>query len=144
MIEPGQRGAECRMVPNAARRKRLNTRRILLCVSGAVWFLTQTCSVDGVRRPRSPQLECQSVPVEQSSRQTQPRECTAQARSQEIALENTPVWRLIVREGGGKIWCTLVQHHYQEMMQFLFFFFFFFFHCTNQASVLLSAIRPDC
>lgn len=70
-------------------------------VSGAVWLLTQTCSVARVYRPWSPQLECQSVPVEQSSRQTQPRECKAQAPSQEIALENTPVWRLIIREGGG-------------------------------------------
>lgn len=94
--QPIPDGSEC------SSSKRLNTRWILLCVSGAVWFLTQTCSVDGVCGPRSPQLECQSVPVEQSSRQTQPRECTAQAQSQEIALENTPVWRLIIREGGGK------------------------------------------
>lgn len=63
---------------------------------------SQTCSVARVYRPWSPQLECQSVPVEQSSRQTQPRECKAQAPSQEIALENTPVWRLIIREGGKK------------------------------------------
>lgn len=52
---------------------------------------TETCLVDCVCRPWSPQLECQSVPVEQSTRQTQPRESKAQAPGQEIALENTPL-----------------------------------------------------
>lgn len=51
--------------------------------------------MDCVCRPRSPQLECQSVPVEQSTRQTQPRESKAQAPGQEIALENTPLWQRI-------------------------------------------------
>lgn len=56
---------------------------------------TETCLVDCVCRPWSPQLECQSVPVEQSTRQTQPRESKAQAPGQEIALENTPLWQRI-------------------------------------------------
>lgn len=51
--------------------------------------------MDCVCRPWSPQLECQSVPVEQSTRQTQPRESKAQAPGQEIALENTPLRRRI-------------------------------------------------
>lgn len=111
--------------------KRLSKWWILPCVSGAVWFLTQTCSVDGVCRPWSPQLECQSVPVEQSSRQTQPRECKAQAQSQEIALENTPVWRLIEENTMHFSSASLPRKDAG------------FFHCTNQAIVLLSTIRPD-
>lgn len=52
----------------------------------------ETCLVDCVFRPWSPQLECQSVPVEQSTTQTQPRESKAQAPGQEIALENTSLY----------------------------------------------------
>lgn len=65
---------------------------------------TETCLVDCVCRPRSPQLECQSVPVEQSTRQTQPRESKAQAPGQEIALEDTPLRQRInsvFRRWGG-------------------------------------------
>lgn len=54
---------------------------------------TETCLVDCVCGPWSPQLECQSVPAEQSTRQTQPRESNAQAPGQERALEKkTPQW----------------------------------------------------
>ena len=104
---------------------------------GAVCFPTQTCSVDGVCRPWSPQLECQSVPVEQSSRRTQPRECKAQAQSQEIALESTPVWWLIIREGGGKYGALYFSIITKERCSISFF------RRTNRAIVLLSTTRPD-
>lgn len=69
---------------------------------------TETCLVDCVCRPWSPQLECQSVPVEQSTRQTQPRESKAQALGQEIALENTPLWQRINSVFiGEKSWGTV-------------------------------------
>lgn len=93
-------------------------------------------------RPWSPQLECQSVPVEQSTRQTQPRESKAQALGQEIALENTPLRRRInIVFIGEKSWGRVGlkrQAHKLSIIKTTVVY-----DCRNQGRVSLNPIRLD-